>query len=264
MLSIASRIPPTRCGFTLVELLVVVSIIALLIAVLLPSLGASRRAAQASVCLSQQRQCGAALLSYAGEHGGRLMPFGVAGTGGVQWWFGYEAGGPGAGIGRPIDRSRGPLAEYLGGTIAEPLACPAFPRNDPGYVPKFDQPSAHYGYNGGLARPFPLGRPARRLDEAIAPSGVFAFADAVHQDFSLSQFYEPHAVSYRRPGLVTGAGHFRHNGRANLAYLDGHAAPLAAPEGEQVWLTIAGGPVVNVDTSDGPGTRYGFVTWTGE
>lgn len=254
---------PAR-GFTLIELLVVISIIALLIAVLLPALGASRRAARASMCLSNQRQCGAALLNFAAEHDGRLMPFGVAGDAGVQWWFGFEAGGPGTGTHRPLDVTRGPLADYLGQDVAEALACPAFPRLDPGFVAKFDRPSAHYGYNGGLARPFPLGRPAHKLSAVDQPADVFAFADAVHQDLSPAQFYEPHSVSYRRPGLVTGAGHFRHDRRANLAYLDGHAAALAPPEGETVWLEIAGAPVVNVDTTDGPGSRYGFVTWTGE
>lgn len=242
----------------------VVSIIALLIGVLLPALGASRRAARASVCLSNQKQCGAALLNYATDHDGQLMPYGVSDDTGVQWWFGYEPGGPSAGTQRPLDKTRGPLAEYLGGDIAGALACPAFPRNAPGYVAKFSEPSAHFGYNGGLVWPFPLGREARRLDEPDNPSGVFAFADAVHQDFGATQFYEPHTVSYRRPGLITGAGHFRHADRANLVYLDGHAAALAPPQGENTWLTIADAPVVNVDTSDGPGTRYGFATWTAE
>ncbi len=240
----------------------VVSVVALLVAVLLPALGASRRAARASVCLSHQRQCGTALLNYASEHDGRLMPFGVSEDGGVRWWFGYETGGPGTGAGRPLDPTRGPLAAYLGEDIAEALACPAFPRQDPGFVAKFERSSAHYGYNGGLVWPFPLGRPAETLQAVDQPARVFAFADAVHQDFDPARFYEPHAVSYRRPGRVTGAGHFRHAGRANLVYLDGHAAPLAPPAGETVWLEIAGSPVVNVDSDDGPGTRYGFATWT--
>ncbi|XAL98199.1 type II secretion system protein [Phycisphaeraceae bacterium D3-23] len=249
-------------AFTLIELLVVVSIVALLIAVLLPALSASRRSARASVCLSNERQTAAALLNYATEHGGPLMPFGVQEAGGVQWWFGHETGGPGTGEHRPLDKARGPLADYLGDDIAGALACPAFPRGDAGFVPKFAEGSAHYGYNGGLAWPFPLGREGVRLEAVEAPSGVFAFADAVHQDFNAAQFYEPHSVSYRRPGRVTGAGHFRHADRANLAYLDGHAAPLAPPDGETIWLTIGDAPVVNVDTSDGPGTRYGLATWT--
>ena len=56
-----------RPGFTLIELLVVISIIALLIGILLPALGAARGAARASASLSNMRQVGIALASYAAE-----------------------------------------------------------------------------------------------------------------------------------------------------------------------------------------------------
>jgi prepilin-type N-terminal cleavage/methylation domain-containing protein len=54
-------------GFTIIELLVVISIIALLIAILLPILGRSRDQAQASVCQSNLRQLGVASHSYAAD-----------------------------------------------------------------------------------------------------------------------------------------------------------------------------------------------------
>ena len=59
-------------GFTLVELLVVVSIIALLIAILLPSLASAGRQARTVVCLAQLSQLGEALQIYADRHRGSV------------------------------------------------------------------------------------------------------------------------------------------------------------------------------------------------
>jgi prepilin-type N-terminal cleavage/methylation domain-containing protein/prepilin-type processing-associated H-X9-DG protein len=55
-------------GFTLIELLVVISIIALLVGILLPALGAARKSAQNSQCLSNIRQMDTAAVSFAADH----------------------------------------------------------------------------------------------------------------------------------------------------------------------------------------------------
>jgi prepilin-type N-terminal cleavage/methylation domain-containing protein len=58
----------SRCGFTLVELLVVIGIIAVLIAILLPTLARAREAAQRATCLSNIRQTHLGLVLYASAY----------------------------------------------------------------------------------------------------------------------------------------------------------------------------------------------------
>lgn len=67
-----------RSGFTLVELLVVMGIIAVLVGVLLPALRRARESAQRVQCLSNMRQISNAMISFAMDHKG-LMPAAAGG-----------------------------------------------------------------------------------------------------------------------------------------------------------------------------------------
>lgn len=68
-------------GFTLIEVLVVVAIIALLISILLPSLKGARDQANRAVCASNLHQMGLAMRSYAQDYNGYL-PY--------RGWFSYS------------------------------------------------------------------------------------------------------------------------------------------------------------------------------
>ena len=61
-----------KTGFTLIEVLVVVSIIALLVSILVPSLSSAREAAQSVDCKSNQRSLSLGVHMYINKSGGPI------------------------------------------------------------------------------------------------------------------------------------------------------------------------------------------------
>lgn len=243
-------------GFTLVEMLVVISIFSLLIALLLPALGGAREAAMASVCASNVRQLATANLNFATDTG-RLVPYSVfdpqartlgGGRGvNVRWCWSDDT--PGS----PEDAFRnGLLSGYLGGST-EIAGCPA--RRTPEDIRRFyaeynmSYPvDVHYGYNGLL-----LGEKHRnfdvadsrvdgyrrwvgyRPDEVREPTRAVMFADAgrwLIDRVIPNEVLSPSEDVYFRSGKIRAfAGpsfHGRHPGAsASTAWVDGHVTGQA-------------------------------------
>jgi len=113
-------------GFTLVELLVVIGIIALLISILLPAMNRVREKGNQTKCLSNLRQLATAFRMYANEYkdwypAGSRYP-----DASMKWedWFWYQE--KPVGTVRPIaDPALSPICKYIGGFRAELFRCPS-------------------------------------------------------------------------------------------------------------------------------------------
>lgn len=77
-----------RPGFTLVELMVVIGIIALLLALLMPALQRARANALSLVCKSNLRQIGQCLIEYMNDNDGWMFPVGPNGPDGLPTTLG--------------------------------------------------------------------------------------------------------------------------------------------------------------------------------
>mgnify|MGYP000888356489 CR=1 FL=1 len=230
-------------GFTLIELLVVIAIIAILAAMLFPVFARAREKARQANCASNLRQLAMANMQYANDNDGYYV-MGAS----DMWtsanrhrWHGTRPGSTSAsGIFRP---ELGPLWPYL--KSAQIKECPSFRdyvRTADGSSNDFEAGCGGYGYNNELVgsshwdpnlnSDYPAANDAGLAD----PAGTYMFADAAFLQFYPSTFAieysfiePPYWAAYTEWGMwlrPEPSIHFRHNGMANFAFMDGHVKAL--------------------------------------
>lgn len=97
--SVPSAFVPFWCGFTLVELMVVIAVIALLIMILLPFLHSARERARSTSCQNNLRQFGFAMARYMSEWKGYFIYPGEQGSYALYTTKDFDASTYKAGIG---------------------------------------------------------------------------------------------------------------------------------------------------------------------
>ncbi len=223
-------------AMTLIEVLVVVSMISLLVSLLLPGLAAARQQAHSVVCRSNIQQIMLANTYYSQDHNGTYCPGASDMLSNLHRWHGQRDRAS-----EPFDPTRGPLVPYLGsdGVIRQ---CPSFPS---GEIAKesggFERGNGGYGYNnaflGVQLRRYPSGehvviedqagvqadrvrRSAQTLmfaDCAFAVAGRAAASGLIEYSFAEPRFHPQYPRWRADPSI-----HFRHRGLANVGWCDGH------------------------------------------
>ncbi len=270
-----------RAGFTLVELLVVMAIVALLSGLLLPAMGGVRGKTREVKCLSNLRQMGMAWMLYANNARDRAMPLAYwsledIGSGQQVFWWGTH----GTASTSP-NFERGFLAPYMASSLHDGsvFECPDQPWGT--YRPQGPSGSitSTYGYNGYYLSPaktpgwaLSIGhRPWRRVSDIARPSSLFVFADTLLPGFgnqmpSNNALLDPPMLFNRagggrwRPNSSPTTA-FRHAGtRAALVHADGHAAAIHS---QADWLTHPNQGIGSVggETGLAPGYIPDWAEW---
>jgi len=218
----------SHIGFTLVELLVVVAIIALLIAILLPSLNKAREAGRSVVCMTHLKQIGQAVIMYAGENN-QTLPYGCASFPDGGWLSFDDLLNPYLGGTLDLDKQR--TNHYLKGNAEKIFLCPSdrLPpkwnvRRSYSLCRNYDRGVAYADFTGDL----PLVKTVR-LSEIAGPSETMQaselssiFNNLGNGSNGVLDKAEQQMADYTfEVGNIYGT-EFLHNGPVNYLMVDGH------------------------------------------
>ncbi len=219
-------------GFTLIEIFVTISLVAILLALMIPFAKRTLASSRSTASASNLRQIGAALLLYASENENRLPRSDAPGN----WYFNIDS--------------------YLGGSSAKPwdpstwnrvFICPARKLTD-------HTEEIPYTYAAHpLLVPSIASRPSISLASVARPSEVMIVADAIQRDNTRRSSHSTLATisgpsgpihlegdpSKAKEPIATGPDvdpdnaaniRYRHNGAANILFVDGHVERLRKGE----------------------------------
>ena len=218
-------------GFTILELLVVVTLLGILLGLAAVAMSQAMAAAQKAICASNLRQIGFALRFYLDHNDGWFFRVVTREPKGNLWYFGYEADesrtrGEGS---RILDRTRAKLYPYL--QAPETVeTCPSLPFGHP-YKPKFRGKDWAYGINYQLSSHNSSVNIRSIRDENLCQTVLFADAAQVCTWLPPASNQRPMAEAHYYIRPRSRQVQFRHAGKANVLFADGHVEAVGPVEG---------------------------------
>lgn len=190
-----------RRAFTLIEILIVITIICILAALLFPTFSRTRESARTTTCAGNLRQLGLTMEMYVNDNNG-FYPLPEAPRLLCTW----------------VNR----IEPYLKST--QVLQCPSFPNGDfvsgcPTREIINEEGFEHHGsYSLNTLNPSPAQRHKLRVSSLSHPSSSILLLDGTNDIFTFPGWPNPDVRDLREKGIVP-----RHNGNGvNVLFADGH------------------------------------------
>jgi prepilin-type processing-associated H-X9-DG protein/prepilin-type N-terminal cleavage/methylation domain-containing protein len=202
--------------FTLVELLVVISIIAVLASMLLPALSKARETARKIACVNNQKQVGVIFMLYVDDAEGWYPQY-------------YRGASDGAELGDRYWTQRFEKRGYIADRNI--CFCPSCPQGeDRDWL--WDHGYTTYGYSIGLcfdySKPISQRIRAARTQELKDPTRTILAVDAYNPYYKRGYYYA--SVKAQDADSIYGAAYPWHGNSSNVVWVDGHVSNVIAPD----------------------------------